>query len=114
MYNDIQIFRDSLLSHLGPNERVEADDGYVGEAPRHVKCPKSFTNPEETLAIQSRVRSRQETVNKRLKQWSCLNEKFRHDMRKHGDVFRAVAVVTQLSIQNGEPLFSVDYNDNTV
>ena len=114
MYNDLQIFRDSLLSHLGPNERVEADDGYVGEAPQHIKCPKSFANPEETLAMQKRVRSRQETVNNRLKQWGCLNERFRHDTRKHGDVFRAVAVVTQLSIQNGEPLFSVDYDDNTV
>jgi hypothetical protein len=26
---------------LEEGERVEADDGYVGEAPRHVKCPKS-------------------------------------------------------------------------
>ena len=31
---DIKIFRYPLLSHLGENERVEADDGYhIGEAP---------------------------------------------------------------------------------
>ena len=27
--NDLQIFRDCLMGHLNPNERVEADDGYV-------------------------------------------------------------------------------------
>ena len=39
---DIKIFQYSLLSHLGENERVEADDGYyIGEAPQYVKCPAS-------------------------------------------------------------------------
>jgi hypothetical protein len=54
---DISIFRDSLISHLLPAKRVEADDGYIGEAPQYIKCPKSFTNPEETKFMQSRVRS---------------------------------------------------------
>ena len=54
-YNDILIFRDSLMSHLAEAERVEADDGYIGEAPMHVKCPKSITNPEKTLFMQQRV-----------------------------------------------------------
>jgi len=49
---DITIFRDSLLSHLEEGERVEADDGYIGEANRHIKCPKSFTNPAECLFMQ--------------------------------------------------------------
>ena len=52
---DIKIFRDSLLSHLAPNERVEADDGYLGEAPRYIKCPKSIANPVETEAVQQLV-----------------------------------------------------------
>ncbi len=29
----------------------------------------------------------------------------------HGDVFLACAVVTQLTIENGEPLFEVEYED---
>lgn len=89
------------MSHLNPNERVEADDGYIGEAPLHVKCPKSFANPNVNKTIQSKVRSRHETVNKRFKQWGCLNQVFRHDICKHADVFRAVVVITQLSIQLG-------------
>ena len=48
IWNDIKVFRDSLLSHLEPNERVEADDGYIGEHPQHIKCPAGFANPEST------------------------------------------------------------------
>ena len=114
MYNDIMIFRSSLLSHLAANERVEADDGYVGESPQHIKCPKSFSNPEETLSMQGIVRNRQETVNKRFKQWGILKQVYRHDIPDHGDVFRAIAVITQIAINNSEPLFSVDYDDNMV
>ena len=32
VHNDIMIFRDSIKSHLGFAERVEADDGCIGEA----------------------------------------------------------------------------------
>lgn len=60
LYPDISIFRNALKHHLSQNERVEADDGYVGDSPEHVKCPKSFTLLEETKFIQTRVRSRQE------------------------------------------------------
>ena len=108
---DIKIFRDSLISFLEEGERVEADDGYIGEAPRHVKCPKCFANPPETEFMQQRVRNRQETVNKRFKDWEILRVIFRNDTLLHGDVFRSIAIVTQLSIQNGEPLFQCGYRD---
>jgi len=111
LWPDIKIFRDSLLSNLDESERVEADDGYIGEAPGKVKCPKSFANRAENEAMQARARRRQETINKRLKQWGCLSQMFRHDLVKHGTFFRAVAVITQLSIDAGEPLFSIDYSD---
>jgi hypothetical protein len=110
---DVKIFRDSLKSFLGPNERVEADNGYVGEAPLHVKCPKSFANPVENLKMQETVRARHETMNNRLKMWGCLQQRFRHDPLKHADVFRAVMVMTQLSINEGERLFNVQYDDQT-
>jgi hypothetical protein len=42
VWNDVSIFRNSLLSHLAANERVEADDGYVGEHPRYIKCPRGI------------------------------------------------------------------------
>jgi hypothetical protein len=52
-------------------------------------------------------------LNKRLKTWGILSQVFCHHIKMHGDVFRvcAVAVVTQLAIGNGEPLFEVEYTD---
>jgi hypothetical protein len=99
---------------LAPAERVEADDGYVGEAPQYVKCPKSFTNPPETEAMQQRVRNRQETVNSRFKQWGVLKQVFHHkeNIGSHGDCFAAIAVITQASINHGDRLFDVRYRDH--
>jgi hypothetical protein len=108
---DMRIFRDSLQHHLSDKERVEADDGYVGDAPKFVKCPKSFVNPAENRKMQSIVRSRHETCNSRFKMWGILNQVFRHDRMKHCDVFRTCAIMTQLSIENGEKLFQVEYDD---
>ncbi len=108
---DIKIFRQSLLSQLEDGERVEADDGYIGEAPGKVKCPKSFPNSEETLRMQAIARNRQETVNSRFKYWGILRQIYRHDIPSHGSVFEAIAVLTQVVIDHGEKLFAIDYAD---
>ena len=55
IWNDILIFRNSLMSMLGVGERVEADDGYRGEAPQHVKCPKSIGHHAICAEMQSWV-----------------------------------------------------------
>lgn len=65
LYNDDMIFGDALVQELEPGERVEADDGYRGHAPEHVRCPSCISNPIEDEAMQKRVRSRHETCNKR-------------------------------------------------
>ena len=52
---DISIFHDSLLSQLEPNKHVEADDGYIGDHPRYIKCPKCFANLHETEHMQQCV-----------------------------------------------------------
>jgi hypothetical protein len=101
------------MLHLEPGERVEADDGYVGESPRHIKCRKSFTNLPETKHMQQRVRSRQETINNRLKFWEILKIPFRHTdtLISHGDIVRAILCITQVAINHGERLFETGYKD---
>jgi hypothetical protein len=89
---------------------VEADNGYVGHADK-IKCPDNTCNPKENLAMQAHVRSWHETLNERLKNWGILAQVYRHDIVAHGTVFHACAVVRQLSIANGEPLFEVEYGD---
>ena len=107
---DINIFNAVLSHFLEPGERVEADDGYRGHADK-IKCPQNDANPPENLEMQGRVRARHETLNGRLKNWGILSQVFRHDIRSHGEVFRACAVVTQLAIDDGELLFEVEYED---
>jgi hypothetical protein len=111
MWNDLTLFRNSLVSHLGTNERVEADDGYVGEHPKHVKCPAGIANPQITLFMQQRVRNRQESINERFKNWTCMHGAWRHKIDHHGEAFRVISLVSQLSINNGEKLFECGYRD---
>jgi hypothetical protein len=58
-----------------------------------------------------RARARHEMLNGRLKNWGILAQVVRHHISLHGGVFRACAVITQLTIENGEPLFEVEYED---
>ena len=76
-YPDIKIFRNSGLRDklLQAGERAEADGGYKGE-PTTIELPDNghiANRPHKAKA-----RMRHETCNKRFKQWSCLNERFRH------------------------------------
>ena len=107
----VSILRDALKHYLGKHERVEAGDRYRGEAPGKVKCPASVANPIENECMQQCVQSRHETVNKHFKQWAILNQIYRHNLDDHTYVFCAIVVLAQLSLENSEPLFSVNYKD---
>lgn len=110
-YNDITIFRDCLAHQLEPYERVVADKGYVGEAPQFVKCPNSKTLRKEHRRMTHQVSARHETINARFKFWGILKQVYRHDIDDHGDVVSALGVIIQLAVANGEPLYSVEYDD---
>ncbi len=110
-FADVTIFRASLSTFLDEFERVEADDGYIGESPFRAKVPKAVLScPSEVDAFQKRAQGRHETINARLNFFAILEDRFQHDITQHGYVFRAVAVLVQLSIRNGDPLFTTtDY-----
>ena len=76
-----------------------------------MKCPAGFCNPAETKVMQSRVRSRQEMINRRFKNWGCMKQVWRNNVSYHGIAFRVIAIVSQLQINTGERLFQVEYND---
>ena len=50
--------------------------------------------------MMSKVRNRQETINKLFKDWAILDQQFRHDLKLHCDVFAAIAVLSQIAIQH--------------
>ena len=63
------------------------------------------------LGGNQRVGQWHEMVNKRLKEFKCLKNVWRHDLNLHSVSLWAVAVITQLSFENGEPVFDVGYDD---
>ena len=109
--NDITVAREAFVSFLNDNEMAVADSGYAGEA-RHIKTPQRWhylTGDQFRMAVVICVRD--ETVNDRLKGIKVLANTFRHSLVKHSSCFQAVAMIAQLNINNGSPLFQVEYVD---
>jgi hypothetical protein len=109
-YTDIAIFNSVLTNCLEPGERFEADNGYVERLDK-IKHPNNDCNLAENRVMQGIARSRRETLNRWLKACGILGNVCRHNIREHGTVFYVCAVITQLSVANGEPLFEVEYGD---
>ena len=107
---DIVIFRSSLKNKLVEGERVEADKGYGGE-PTKIDLPQENTGGlEEQVRAKAKVRSRHETMNARLREWGVLRNTFRHKISRHRCIFRAIIVLSQIKIENGHPLFRINYS----
>ena len=77
-WNDILIFRQESMENLEENERVEADDGYLGEDQEKCRCAGSPGNigNEERQAMSRQVQGRIEIFNKNFTHWKCLDRKF--------------------------------------
>ena len=110
--HDITIFRHKLMRKMlesraasGVEYRGLADRGYRGE-PELLSVPSSV-DTEEVREFKGRALSRQETFNSRLKNFDCLDERFRHGVVKHALCFYACVVIVQIQMDNGFPLFQV-------
>jgi hypothetical protein len=106
---DLRIAREALIYALDPGEMYVADGGYF-DGNNWSDTPNGLNDIEQQQ--KSLARARHETANARFKMWSVLQERYRHNKESHGDVFNAIANITQLSIQNGEPLFQINYNES--
>jgi len=89
---------------LLPGEKVEADGGYRGQSDK-VWTPGMIASLVDQKA-QENARARQETVNKRFKQWGCLGQVYGHEVDDHHRLFTAVAVCTQICLKK---LYQVRY-----
>ena len=108
-YHDVVIFRFGLKAALAPGERCEADKGYRGEFHTIDLPDECCTGNSLQKYSKSIVRARQETVNRRYKQFGCLKQVYRHGLYKHCSIFHAVTVIIQINIECGNELFHVNY-----
>ena len=105
--NDLNIFQSpSGLKEKIPEGRLGiADAGYRGQIG---KLSLSTTlDSEEVRRFKSRAKARQESFNSRLKQFKCLDNRFRHKLLKHKVCFEAVCVICQYQLENGYPLYDI-------
>jgi hypothetical protein len=99
-FPDLKVAREAYIYMVDDGEMTLADKGY--------RDKKIFLLPEQTnQRLHKDIMSRHETVNKRLRQFRILYHSFRHSIEKHKTCFSAVLNITELILENGEPLFSV-------
>ena len=72
--SDLKIFKQKLKHALIYDERIIADGTYRDE----LCLPNDFSLPKDSNRLLKTVRARHETANRRLKQFGCLNQRFRH------------------------------------
>lgn len=100
LFPDLLLARQSYVYYVCAGERTMADKGYKDDA--------FFILPnQENASLHEHIMSRHETVNKRMKEFQVLKQAFRHDLAKHPMCFHAVANITQIKFENGEPLYNV-------
>ena len=90
-YTDIKIFNKVLRNFLEPGERVEADKGY------RVYPDKSESGGESDDAGEGEGTS--QDAERLAEELGILSQVFRHHITMHGDVYRACAVVSQLTVE---------------
>jgi DDE superfamily endonuclease len=105
-HNDMKIFREQgLMDAIPPGKLITGDKGYRGLP--HLISTSNPRDPEELRLFKRRARARHESFNKRIKDFKCLQNCFRHGVDNHQAVFFAVCVVVQFQMENGSPLFDL-------
>ena len=103
--NDLQLARSGICDVLPIGERVIGDKIYT-DNDRFIHLPRDGEHEfSRTIRI---LLARHETVNKRIKDFKCMRELWRHGWEKHIIAFNAVTNLVQLQIENGNPLFDVN------
>ena len=96
---DLRLARNAFIDCLQPGEKALADAGYRNQ--QYFELANN--NPQK-----QRILARHENVNARIKLFCCMKDRFRHALYLHPRFFNAVVNLTQLMIENGEPLNTLD------
>lgn len=100
-YSDLKLAREGYTDAVNIGELTMADKGY--NDPNYFILPTSSNSDAHNL-----VMARHETVNKRIRQFNILKNVFRNSIHNHQNIFFAIVNLTQLMIENGNPLFSLN------
>jgi len=103
-----------VLKSIG--KKALGDKGHTGH-PDECSTFNAFDDPQ-VKSLKSRAQMRHEQFNGMLKEFSSLDNCFRHGEAKFKICFEAICVICQCRMENGEPLFEllagINYGDNVV
>jgi len=105
--HDFTVYKGSLGKKIPAGKRCIADRGYRGDDYKH---QLSIRNRDDAIPLRNfkkRVRARHENFNARIKNFSILEQRFRHGIPRHKAVLEAVCVLVQYDMENGHPLMDV-------
>jgi len=109
LWPDCKIANERLVHLLEEDERYFGDRGFRGgiKAITPYQLTGEQNQPLKRLAAVARARHK--TVNARIKSLKILQDQFRHDpTTQHGVVFDAIAKITQLQMESGRSIFSLE------
>lgn len=86
-------------------KKAVGDKGHTGY-PDVCGTFNAFDHPT-VKEFKSRAQMRHEQFNGMLKEFSTLDDRFRHQQEKFEVCFEAAAVICQCRMENGEPLFDL-------
>jgi hypothetical protein len=104
--HDANIFRQSGVLDLMPTGKLGLGDSHYSGMHEVIRT-KNPNDCKELATFKSRALARHETFNKRIKDFGCLHQTYRHDLAKHKMLFEACCVVTQYQMDTDSPIFDV-------
>lgn len=109
--SDLKIFKEKGLSALliEAKEKAVADGTYT-----HFAISQRGNGTHEWKHAKNRYRARQESLNRRLKIYRCLQDRWRHEHALHGHAVRAISMLTQLSFSHNPLMKSIVETTNTI
>jgi len=109
--HDMTVFRMELKQKIPPGKRGVADKSYDANAERNILSTYNQFDTDAVKEFKRRARARHETINSKLKNFKCLDNKFRHGVVRAQQCFDCCIVLLQHAIEDtgpfGEPLFDV-------
>jgi DDE superfamily endonuclease len=104
--SDAHIYQSEggLKDKIPDGRMAIADNGYQGQDKLSTPNP---LDSAELNRLKRRARARHESLNKKVKDFDILEQRFRHPLSKHKTVFEAVITLVQFNLDNGCELWDI-------
>ena len=113
LWHEKEIFKNGLYLELDEGEPVHTDRGYSGTVDEDggvvFITPNTQGLEGDARRAHGQLHGRHEGVNGKLKRFSVLENRFRHDLDRHGECFFAVVALVQLEMMVETTPYHVEY-----